>query len=146
MDGAFGRPRAKRSAAINITPLIDVMFLLLIFFMVSSTFRDRIGLDVALPESQAATQQEYSKHEIVVTDTGEFGYGEDTGLDAPGLEAAIRADIAANPEAVLVLRGDKEARYDKYIEALGIVKKVGVEKLVLQTRSAEAAATSPAAE
>ena len=134
MDGAFGRPRGKRNAAINITPLIDVMFLLLIFFMVSSTFRDRLGLDVALPETEAASQQEYSKHEIVVTEEGNFGYGEDAGLDASGLEAAIRADIAANPDAVLVLRGDKEARYDRYIEALGIVKKIGVEKLVLQTR------------
>jgi len=134
MDGAFGRPRDGRKPFIDITPLIDVMFLLLIFFMVSSTFRERLGLDVALPETEAATQQEESPFEITVTEDGTFGYNDAEGLDEAELEAALRADLETNPDAAFVLRGDRGARYERYIAALGIVKEAGVEKLILQTK------------
>ncbi|MBI1317747.1 MAG: hypothetical protein GC168_02215 [Candidatus Hydrogenedens sp.] len=142
MDGAFGRPKAKRFPVINITPLIDVMFLLLIFFMVSSTFRERLGLDVALPQSEAATEQEISRFEIAVSETGDFSYGEAEGLTAEQLESMVRKDLEQDPERVIDLRGDKGARYEAYIEALGVLKKVGAERVNLVTRPAEPGAAS----
>ena len=66
MSGTFNRPKHPRRPSINITSLIDVMFLLLIFFMVSSTFREDTGVDIRLPEAETASQQPMGAHEIVV--------------------------------------------------------------------------------
>ena len=86
MHGPFGSWRRKRRPNINITPLIDVMFLLLIFFMVSSTFRERLGIDIALPEAQSAREQELEPHEITVGPEGELFFGEaDYWYAAPSL-------------------------------------------------------------
>ena len=139
MDGAFGRPAAKRSPAINITPLIDVMFLLLIFFMVSSTFNERLGLDVALPESTEASPQDEAVVKILVAEDGEYGYGEDRGLDAARLEAVLRDELQADPEAIVSLSGDMDARYESYIKVLDILQRVGATRVKLNTEAAAAA-------
>ena len=70
MDGAFGARKSRKKPAINITPLIDVMFLLIIFFMVSSTFREQLGIDISLPLAETATEQERSPYEIAVRADG----------------------------------------------------------------------------
>ena len=75
MDSPFGIRRHRRKPSINITSLIDVMFLLLIFLMVSTTFRHQLGIDVDLPEAGTASAQEMRPHEIVVTRNGEYYFG-----------------------------------------------------------------------
>ena len=73
MSGPFGTNPPRRRPLINITPLIDVMFLLLIFFMVSSTFRSEFGIDVALPTAQTAAAQERGKRVLVPATPGDAG-------------------------------------------------------------------------
>ena len=67
MDGAFNTRRRKRRPAITITPLIDVVFLLLIFFMVSTTFGEPAAIDITLPAAETGADQERPPYEIAVT-------------------------------------------------------------------------------
>ena len=66
MPAAFNSPKQRRKPVINVTPLIDVLFLLLIFFMVSSTFRDDLAIDITLPKAQSATVQDVTAKEIAI--------------------------------------------------------------------------------
>jgi biopolymer transport protein ExbD len=138
MDGAFGGSPRKRLPGINITPLVDVMLLLIIFFAISSSFEEKSGLDVSLPKSTEASAQEPVDRVITVGEDGQFQYGDHTGLNKVSLEAAVRESLAGNPDAVVMLKARDVSTYQSYIEALDVAKRCGVKKLVLQTKSVPA--------
>ena len=132
---AFDMRRRRRRPHINITPLIDVMFLLLIFFMVSSTFREHFGIDVTLPSAVTATEQDVSSHEITVTEAGDFFFGQQR-VDEHGLRAAIVALLEDQPAAQLVLRADENADFGRVLRAIDIARDVGGSQLVIPTAPA----------
>ncbi|MCC6144613.1 MAG: biopolymer transporter ExbD [Candidatus Hydrogenedentes bacterium] len=138
MQGPFGTRARTRKPSINITSLIDVMFLLLIFFMVSSTFRTQSGIDVSLPESQTAASLERSEHEIVVGRDGTLHFGTEA-VSPQELREQIRALFAEDPEAVLVLTADKGADFQAFIDALDIARDEGGTRVVMPTEAREAA-------
>lgn len=136
MDSPFGIRRYRRKPSINITSLIDVMFLLLIFLMVSTTFRQQLGIDVDLPEAGTASAQEMRPHEIVVTRNGEYYFGEQR-VDEAGLREAIVKALESEPEASLVLRADEQADFGKVIRAVDIARDVGGTRFIIPTRHPE---------
>lgn len=138
MQGPFGARARGRRPAINITSLIDVMFLLLIFFMVSSTFRAQLGIDVELPAARTAAQHERSEYEITVKHDGSYYFGADQ-VDPESLRERIRALMAEEPEALLVLQSDRGAAVEDFIRAMDIARDEGGTRLVLPTRPIDAA-------
>lgn len=135
MSGAFRMRRHRRHPHINITSLIDVMFLLLIFFMVSSTFRAHLGIDLTLPEAETATAREVSTHEITVTESGDYYFGQQR-VDEAGLRASMTTLLEAEPGATLVLRADEKADFGRVVRVIDIARDVGGTKLVIPTRPA----------
>ena len=133
MTAPFNARRHRRRPAINITSLIDVMFLLLIFFMVSSTFRDQFGVDITLPEAKTATQTDVTSHEITVDAEGRTFFGGKP-VDAGALREGIAALLAEDPEAVLVLRADEKADFGPVVRAIDVAREVGGTRLVIPTR------------
>ncbi len=133
MDGAFNSQRRKRRAQINMTSLIDVMFLLLIFFMVSSTFRDHQGIDIALPESKTGTAQEQTPYTIAISAAGEI-YFADKQVDTAKLRTAMANVLAEDPAASLVLRADEEADFGVVVRVIDIAREVGGNQLVIPTQ------------
>lgn len=135
MEGAFGNRRAPRRPAINITPLIDVVFLLLIFFMVSSTFRQSPGIEVALPQAQNAAEQEQSPYEIVVRADGTLFYRNQE-LTRDELQAELIRLKEAEPAVTLVLRADEGAPFQRGLDVMDVARGVGFEQLQIPTRPA----------
>ena len=132
MGSAFGG-RPRRHPTINITSLIDVMLLLLIFFMVSYTFREHLGIDVTLPHADSAEEHQLDTHEITVTVKGELYFGEQL-VDEAGLQKSIVTLLEENPEAVLVLRADEGADFGRVVRAIDITRSAGGAKLIIPTR------------
>ncbi len=137
MSSAFGG-RSRRRPSINLTSLIDVMFLLLIFFMVSSTFREHLGIDITLPHADTAEEQRLDTHEITVTAKGELYFGEQR-VDEDGLKKSIVALLTADPEAVLVLRADEGADFGRVLRAIDITRNAGGARLIIPTRYQDSA-------
>lgn len=109
------------------------MFLLLIFFMVSSTFREEFGVDVTLPEARTATPSEKETHEITVSAQGEFFFGQARVTDE-GLRDAVREAIAASPASSLVLRADESADFGRVLRAIDIAREEGGKRLIIPAR------------
>ena len=132
MSGAFNMPRHRRRLTISVTPLIDVMFLLLIFVMVSSTFKESPGIDISLPQADSGTGQDLSAHEVVVDRDGQF-YSEGKAVDDGGLSRSLRDLLTREPNATVVLRADKEADFGRVVRAMDIARTAGAENLIIPT-------------
>ena len=132
MAGAFNSPQHKRRPAVNVTPLIDVMFLLLIFFMVSSTFREDLAIDITLPKAESAASQDVTAKEIVVDRAG-VTYFEGRPISEQELREALGAVLADDPRATLVLRADDRADFGRVLRVIDIARDLHVENLIIPT-------------
>ena len=132
MSQPFGAKRHRRRPHINLTSLIDVMFLLLIFFMVSSTFRHGYGLEVDLPNAETAAESQMSPEEIVIDERGNF-YFAGKPVDEMGLRDAIVTLLKEDSGATLILRADAGADFGRAITAIDIARSVGGSKLIIPT-------------
>jgi len=121
---------------INLTSLIDVVFLLLIFFMVSATFERQALLRVELPEASTAARESVpDKVELIITDTGDYFIGENMLADTrkSTLRLALSQAFAANPDAVLVVRADAAAEHRMVVRAMDAAAAEGISKLSIAT-------------
>ncbi len=118
---------------INITPLIDIVFLLLIFFMVSTTFVESSGIKVDLPaaDSQASTQK-LEKLEISIRADDTIFLGEEK-LSLEALTERLKAQAATDKDATIVLRADKVVAHGLVVQVMDIATKSGFSKLAVAT-------------
>jgi biopolymer transport protein ExbD len=142
MSQPFGARRHRRRPHINLTSLIDVMFLLLIFFMVSSTFRHGFGLEVDLPSAETATETRITPEEIVVDERGNF-YFAGKPVDEDGLRDGIVALLQDDPGATLILRADEAAGFGRAVKAIDIARSVGGSRLIIPTDRTPGASPPP---
>ena len=90
-------------------------------------------IDVTLPHAESATQQKMDSHEITVTATGDFFFGQQR-VDESGLQKSIVALLTEDPEAVFVLRADENADFGRVVRAIDIARHAGGAKLIIPTR------------
>ena len=128
----FRRPRTRRGTLfINLTPLIDVVFLLLIFFMVSTSFAIIRGIRVDLPT--ATTPQEKIEQNIVisVTKEGKIYLGK-TLVSKTELVRRLKREIGRK-KSLVVINADKDARHGTVVEVMDLAKQGGAGKLGILT-------------
>lgn len=130
----FSRPRSRSEEVfINLTPLIDVVFLLLIFFMVSTTFVTiRYGIKVDLPKT--TTPEEKIKENIVVSITkdNEIYLGRKWVKTERELVALLQREIREKGTLVIV-NADKEVKHGKVVRVMDLARKAGAMKLGILT-------------
>lgn len=136
MPGAFNQRRSRRRPTINITSLIDVMFLLIIFFTVSSTFRQDFGIEIDLPEAATAEKTDTPQYAIRVTEKGETYFG-DTVVSRDELRAKLHDLFQKDAEAKVVLEADKSADFGQVMAVIDTARQVGGERLIIPTELAE---------
>ncbi|MFQ5488362.1 MAG: ExbD/TolR family protein [Gammaproteobacteria bacterium] len=131
------RQTIQQDPDINLTPLIDVVFLLLIFFMVSTTFTRESEITVDLPEA-TATQQEQEEQplEITIDAQGRFYVNQklvvNKQLDT--LIRALRKVIGDGPPPPLVINADAQTPHQYVVTAMDAARHVGIERLSLATK------------
>ncbi|MDI5936261.1 ExbD/TolR family protein [Halomonas kalidii] len=126
-------PRARRDPVeVNLTPLIDVVFLLLIFFMVSTTFETRQALELELPESVSGAAAEVSPVTLVVSAAGDYRLG-DRELSAAGLGDALAAEAEQARRHGLVLEADGRASHASVVRALDQAGALGIRQVRIAT-------------
>ena len=118
------RDAALPVAAINITPLVDVLLVLLVIFMVTAPVVAR-SLDVQLPQSVDREQKPAPQLHLRVDAAGGY-WLEDAAVDRNALQAALRAAVARDPGLQLVLRSDDDGDYQGFATALSAAREAGV--------------------
>lgn len=120
----------KRRTTINITPLIDVLFILLIFFMVSSSFIEQPGMKLELPTIQSKEVARVENLVMHISKEGEI-FLADKPVTLDNLGAEIEAMIPNIQEKTLILKADKEAQHGLIVEIMDIAKRSGLTKIVI---------------
>jgi biopolymer transport protein TolR len=123
--------RARRGGAmlgeINVTPLVDVVLVLLLVFMVTAPMMSR-GIDVSLPAANQPTIQQEDRITVSVNAEGRVYVGDNT-VNLVLLEDRIRALTGGRPEAVVYLRADESLKYGQVIKVVDIIKHAGVDRI-----------------
>lgn len=128
--------------AIELTPLIDVVFLLLIFFMISTTFTKETTLKINLPEATGEKlAQQPSSIEVLVGAASEYAIVSEQGGDARGLvnsnrETLMKAlsEYSGNENLLLIIRADKKATHDAVIRVLDVAQQLGLSNITFATK------------
>ena len=128
--------RTDERVDINLTPLIDVVFLLLIFFMVSTTFDRHAKLKVELPEASAKQQQQVDEPVVLSIDAkGNYFINDrqivNTTLET--LKTALAKTVGDNKEVSLVLRADAKTPHQSVVRAMDAASQLGLTRLSIAT-------------
>jgi biopolymer transport protein TolR len=123
--------RARRSGAmlgeINVTPLVDVVLVLLLVFMVTAPMMSR-GIDVSLPVANQPQIKQEDRITVSVNAEGRVYIG-DRPVNIVLLEEQVRALTGGRPDAVVYLRADEGLRYGQVIKVVDVIKNAGVDRI-----------------
>lgn len=122
---------------LNLTPMIDVVFLLLIFFMVSTTFMNQEAqIDVELPKAESGAEATPTPDEITLTISEEgVVYHDGVALDADPLLDLLRAAAQHDPETPVTIRGHRAARHESIVRVMDACGLAGLSNLAIGTSS-----------
>lgn len=118
---------------ISITSLIDVLFLLLIFLLVSSTFLEQPGIKLELPEAGSSDPLEQKEYVLSLSADGSIFLNQEA-LSIDELESRMRRVLPEMKDGALLLKADREVSHGLVVRVMDRVKKSGVKKLVIATR------------
>ena len=122
-----------KKARIEIIPMIDTIFFLLVFFMVASLAMTTMkGMPDSLPKSGTASDRSIVRTVVTITTAGKY-YLDKLQVDADDIQPMLRARLKDNPKMVVVVNCDKDQSWGRGIEVMDEAKKAGAEILTIAT-------------
>lgn len=118
------------AANVNLTPLIDMVFILLIFFMVTASFTKESGIEVDRPSAQSTIRQEQASLIISINKEGEI-WIDNNKVDIRSIRAHIEQLHAQNPEGTVIIMADKNALTGATVDVLDQVRLSGVSNVAI---------------
>ncbi len=117
--------RPPRKPNVQIVPLIDVIFFILVFFMLFTTFRTHpAGLNLELPKSVTSDKSTPTQVVISISADGRMFLGEKQ-VNSASLKAEVGQSIKKRPDLFVVIKADKNTKYDYVVQAMDDVRQVG---------------------
>ncbi|MEI6614305.1 MAG: biopolymer transporter ExbD [Chrysiogenales bacterium] len=127
------RNKPRKKIFINITSLIDVIFMMLLFFMITSTFLEQPGIKLELPAARTSANAEPQEYVLTVDKTGELFLNR-RAVTLAGLEAEIRKALPQMKDSALVLKADQEITHGLVVRVMDMAKRGGIKKLIIGTK------------
>ena len=121
------RVRVEEESEINITPLLDIVFIMLIFFIVTATFVKESGIDVTRPDSETAQQQNRVGILIAISDKNEIWINRRM-VDMDAVQANVEKLHAENPLGGAVIQADEKSEVGLMVQVIDAVRLAGVEQ------------------
>lgn len=115
----------EEAEEINMTPMLDVVFILLIFFIVTASFVKEAGIEVNRPEAATAVKKERANILVAISDKGEIWINKRR-IDVRAVQANIERLKAENPQGTVVIQADKKATTDVLIKVMDSARAAGV--------------------
>ncbi len=132
----FKRP-ARHDIGIDMTPIIDTVFNLLIFFALSFNFGITPGIQVKLPAAKADVLKHEKKELIIVVTKDGSIFLEQRRIHLDEILKEFKVVISSNPDITLIIQGDEESLYGKVVRIMDMAKRAGITKIAVATRTEE---------
>jgi biopolymer transport protein ExbD len=110
---------------IDMTPMLDVVFILLIFFIVTASFVKEAGIDVNRPEAATAVKKERANILVAISDKGDIWINKRK-VDVRSVQANIERLKAENPQGTVVIQADKKSTTETLIKVMDSARAAGV--------------------
>ena len=117
---------------INLTPMLDVVFIMLIFFIVTATFIKQPGTDILRPEAETKVQKPTVSVLVAINAGGEIWIDKKR-VDVAAVGAMIERLHTENPKGGLVIQADRQAKYEKLKAVLDAARSVGLTEVAIST-------------
>lgn len=127
------RRRAHRETGINLTPLVDVMFQLMIFILVTAQYTNVYSMKVDLPKAETAQKVGEKKVIVVSLTEDERIFFEKEEVTLTELESLLRDIVHKEKPPQIILRADEKSTTGVLVQVMDIVQKVGLKRVSLQT-------------
>ncbi|NVD06735.1 biopolymer transporter ExbD [Vibrio sp. JPW-9-11-11] len=124
------RVEQQEEAHIDLTPMLDIVFIMLIFFIVTSAFVSQSGVEVNQPKASQASQQKQASIFIAVTGDNEI-YVDKRLVDIEALESALNVLRAERPKVGLMIQADEFAFNGTVVRVMNAAKSAGIEQIAL---------------
>ena len=125
--------RSKRTKMhLDIAPLIDIVFLLLIFFMLTSNFINQPGIKITLPAAQSAEPQDTQHLIILITEDNRLFLNENE-VDIKNLNDELKIKLSETAKKTVVIKADKKINLELAVKVMDISKSAGAENVVIGT-------------
>ena len=126
--------RRRHKAEINIVPLVDVLIVLIFFFLVSMQFRNMATLNIVLPKIETAGKSKMIEQiEIGISPEGQFFFNGEP-LTRPQIEAAIKLAASFDKDALVLILADEESYLKHITFVMDTCRKAGLDRIRLQSR------------
>ncbi len=126
------RPRYRESEEedINVTPMLDVVFIMLIFFIVTASFTKETGIDVNRPSASTAEVKEQGNILVAITSDGEI-WIDKRRVDPRALQANIERLHAENPKGSVVIQADTDSKNGLLVSVMDAARAAGIDNISL---------------
>jgi len=126
--------QTPKKARIEIIPMIDTIFFLLVFFMLTSLAMTRMtGVKVNLPKASTGQRSTAAKFVVTLTASGHYYVEKERAADFSALSEMVRRRVRENPRSVAVINADKSVRHGEVIALMDLVKSAGAERMTVAT-------------
>lgn len=122
------RIREEEEAAIDMTPMLDIVFIMLIFFIVTTSFIKEAGIEVNKPIAANQSKQKSANIFIAVRDSGEV-WLDKRQVDIERVSATIEKLLAEQPTDVVVVQADKDAKHGVVVKVMDAIKQAGIDRI-----------------
>ena len=122
------RKRPAEDSTIDITPMLDIVFIMLIFFIVTTTFIKETGVEVNRPNASTAVADERGNILIAITENNEI-YIDKRLIDLRAVRANVERLKAENPEGSVIIRADQNSKTGLLVETMDQVRLAGVQNV-----------------
>ncbi len=123
-------PSGQGIVGINITPMVDVVLVLLVIMMVSATYIVQQSLKVELPKTATSDESTSSPAAVTITKDGALAFG-GTAVTEPELVAKLKSAVQANPDVSLVVTADENALHGRVVHVIDLAKVEGIAKFAI---------------
>jgi biopolymer transport protein ExbD len=121
---------------VNLTPMLDVVFIMLIFFIVTASFVKESGIDINRPNAATAVKKERGNILVAITPTGQI-WIDRRQVDVRSVRANIERLHAENPQGAVVIQADRESKNGLLVEVMDAAKLAGVENISIAAEIVE---------
>lgn len=132
----FRRHLKITSGKLDMTPLIDIVFLLMMYFMLTSTFIMQPGIKIKLPSALSTESMEKKQVIVCLAADGSLFY-EEKNISIETLKTILETESRRNPEIMLIIKGDYDVVHGKVVEVMDLAKVSGVSCLAIATQPME---------
>jgi biopolymer transport protein ExbD len=126
--------REKRTTKniISLTSMVDMLFLILLFFLVTSTFMEQPNIKLELPSTKYAATSKLEERELIISRDGQFLFQKKP-VERKDLLAVLKSAFTKQDDKTLVLRADKNVPYGEIVYVMDSAKGAGLKRIVAPT-------------